>query len=134
MRTLIPMIVAALALAGCGNMPSPQRMGGGQSSEAGRDFRSIECQVWCDGDNRLYYAICMAYADFDPNLPLSPLHFEFRYHDHHGELLIDGHELAPSQCGKLLALNPFGQWIEVSVCALRKEPWQKGNPRRCGRR
>ena len=94
---------------------SPQSQGGGQSSRPDREYRNIDCQLWTDGNRNLYYAICMGYVDFDPNLPVPPIRYEYKYHDGFGELLIDGHTIESSHRGQLLALNPFGRMVELSL-------------------
>ena len=93
----------------------PQWMGGGQSSLPDREYRNIDCLVWRDGNHCLYYAICMGYVDFDPNLPLPPFQCQLTSGEDVGEVVINGKRIDSSHRGRLLALNPFGRMVEISL-------------------
>src|SRR5208283_4080704 len=105
---------------------TPSSQGGSSGFHRDKNFQNIEFLVWKTGAGHIYYAISIGYDDFDPNIPTIGYKYSWNM-DNGGNLEVNGRRIDFSPDCPLLALDPFGEMVEITLTEIEAEILKRHN-------
>jgi len=89
-------------------------------------FQHLACRTWKTESGERFYAIAVGYCDFEPVIPTLNYEDAWNVKDG-GQLLVNGNRIEYSARKRLLALDPFGQMVELQLSDAEAEIVWAGN-------